>query len=75
MKTSVHGAHNTGLDHTNGKYIALLDADDAFHPEMIAQLLDALIRNQADLAVCNFAEYRTEGNLRKAMQMQTSAPG
>lgn len=35
---------------------------------MIAQLLDALTLNQADLAVCNYAECQTEGNMQKANQ-------
>ena len=35
---------------------------------MIVQLLDALVRNQAELAVCSFAECRTESNLQKAEQ-------
>ena len=57
------GARNTGLDYATGDYVAFLDPDDAFHPGMLKRLFEALTRQSADLAVCGYATYETEGLL------------
>ncbi len=56
------GARNTGLDRMTGEYVAFLDSDDAFMPEMIEKMVEAIIRTQADMAICGYASCNT--NLR-----------
>ena len=60
------GARNTGLDHMTGEYVAFLDPDDAFYPEMIEKLFLALSGNHVDLVACGFDYLRTEGSLSEA---------
>ena len=45
------GARNTGIKNSSGEYIALLDADDLFLPEKIAEQVRALEENM-DFGVC-----------------------
>ena len=59
-------ARNAALNVMRGEYVAFLDADDAFLPEMIETLLTALEREQADMAVCRYAECNTEKRLDPA---------
>ncbi len=54
------GARNTGLDRMTGEYVAFLDSDDAFMPEMIEKMLDAIIRNQVKIAICGYVECFTK---------------
>ena len=49
------GARNISLQVANGQYIALLDADDLWHPEYLRRQLDFLHDRQAALV---FASYR-----------------
>ena len=62
------GARNTGLDRMTGEYVAFLDSDDAFMPEMIEKMLDAMIQNQAEISICTYATCTTikHMNLEKA---------
>ncbi len=62
------GARNTGLDRATGEYVAFLDSDDAFHPEMIQRLLEIVYKYGADLVACSFSVYETEGCLKEAKQ-------
>ena len=48
------GARNTGLDRMTGEYVAFLDSDDAFMPEMIEKMLDAIMRNDTDASICGY---------------------
>ena len=60
------GARNTGLDRMTGEYVAFLDSDDAFHPEMIQRMVEAVRRTGAELAVCGYEIRRSEGRLTGA---------
>ena len=54
------GARNTALDRMTGEYVAFLDSDDAFMPEMIERMVAAVIQSEASTAVCGFIACCTE---------------
>ena len=47
-------ARNAGLSAARGDYIGFVDSDDYIAPEMYQTLYDAMIKNDAQLAVCNY---------------------
>ena len=47
-------ARNRALAHANGNYIAFLDADDAWHPDALRLMHDALETDPADVAYCGW---------------------
>ncbi len=47
-------ARNAGIDAATGEYLMFVDSDDYIHPEMAAKLYEALARDEADMALCNF---------------------
>lgn len=53
-KTNLNGAvaRNTGIHNSNGKYIALLDDDDAFRPEKISKQIDVMEELDEDYGLC-----------------------
>ena len=57
------GARNAGLNHMHGDAVVFLDPDDAFDVEMIQKMVDALLRDRAEIAVCRYAVYRTGGRM------------
>ena len=52
--TGVSGSRNYGLARAKGKYIQFVDSDDFLEPTMCEKMLNLLIDNNAELAVCNF---------------------
>lgn len=49
-------ARNAGIEQAGGDYVAFVDSDDTVAPGMIAALLAALERDNADIAVCGFVK-------------------
>lgn len=43
-------ARNRGLQETKARYVAYLDSDNAYRPDHLARLVDALDRSKADFA-------------------------
>ncbi len=62
------GARNTGLDHMTGEYVAFLDSDDAFHPDMVEVMMEALLRHAADMSICGHNNFKTEKSFKQVKQ-------
>lgn len=50
-------ARNAGLDVARGQWIAVLDADDAYLPDRLEQMIHAALASKADIVVDNFRSY------------------
>lgn len=50
----VSKARNYALGHVSGKYLYFADADDTLEPDTLERLLDAMLREQAQLSVCRY---------------------
>lgn len=46
------GARNAGLDIANGEYFGFVDSDDHISPDMYEILLNSIMREEADIAIC-----------------------
>jgi len=49
-------ARKTGLENTNGEFIAHLDADDAYHPQFLEKMFIKINENNNDFVYCNFED-------------------
>lgn len=47
-------ARNTGMEHMTGEYVIFIDSDDWAMPDMIENLLNALIKNKVDMCKGGF---------------------
>ena len=47
-------ARNAGLEIARGKYIGFVDSDDYIHPQMYELLYNEIIKNKADISLCEF---------------------
>lgn len=59
----VAAARNLGMQKSNGEYISFLDSDDVLEPDKIEEQLQELLKNQADVCVCNY--WVVTGNKRR----------
>ena len=57
-------ARNAGLDAAGGEWVALLDADDRYHPQRLQRLLEAAASHEAQLVADNLLLVRAPGTRR-----------
>ena len=53
-------ARNHGMRRARGEYIAFLDADDFFEPDMLKRLYTLAKENELDIAIANFYIYNSK---------------
>jgi len=53
----VSEARNTGIIASTGDFIGFIDSDDWIEPEMYQELVESIIQNQADVAMCGYYDY------------------
>jgi len=61
------GARNTGLQAASGRWVAILDADDAVHPERIRRMIGRAEQAGASIATDNLEVARASDLRRKIM--------
>lgn len=54
----VSGARNRGILESTGTYICFIDADDIPAPAYLEQLYRAISENKAELAICDYFQFR-----------------
>lgn len=63
-------ARNFALDIMQGEYICFIDADDLIHIDMIKDLYDCAVSNDADMSLCGIREF-DEKNIPDYLKRQT----
>lgn len=73
INEGLSSARNAGLDICKGEYVFFLDSDDYIHEECIEILLDEIINNNADVAVCGVKyvySSKIDGKIAKSYNIQ-----
>ncbi len=63
-KKGVSAARNAGINASKGDYITFVDSDDAIAPEMYRTLVEALEKENADIAHCGYRRCEPDGAYR-----------
>ena len=51
-------ARNSGIEEANGEFLMFVDSDDRIHPMMAQALYDAVLQNNAELAICSHRTFQ-----------------
>lgn len=63
-------ARNAGLEIASGTYVTFVDSDDAIHPQMLEQLIQAIQTTDANMSLCFFTRAETD----LTVQVESKAP-
>ena len=63
-------ARNTGMRHSSGEYLCFIDSDDCISHRYFSSLLQGVVDNDADVALCGFQHIRNTTELNAAIQNQ-----
>lgn len=64
MNGGLSAARNTGLRYAQGEYISFIDSDDLVSPSMFTNMIYALEKSNADVAICNFEVFNKENSYK-----------
>ncbi len=53
----VSEARNAGILASTGDFLGFIDGDDWIEPEMYRELMESILQNQADIAMCGYYDY------------------
>lgn len=56
-------ARNYGFPHARGEYVIFLDSDDLFDADFLKKMLDAIKKQKADIAACDFSRFYPDGSV------------
>ena len=55
-------ARNYGIKHSTGDYYLFVDSDDVIHENMVEELLESLMKENADIAVSDMEYFYEDSN-------------
>lgn len=64
-----NAARNTGIDASNGDYIAFLDSDDQWHPEKVSKQIEVFEQSESDVGLVYTGVVRRGPNGEKAYRI------
>ena len=68
-------ARNVGLQHARGEFLLFLDADDFLHPQLMELCLQAMLRDNCDLACFTYDRvYRTIALVKQFLHLDVPKP-
>ena len=68
-------ARNVGLQHARGEFLLFLDADDFLHPQLMELCLQAMLRDNCDLACFTYDRvYRTVALVKQFLHLGAPKP-
>lgn len=68
-------ARNVGLQHARGEFLLFLDADDFLHPQLMELCLQAMLRDNCDLACFTYDRvYRTVALVKQFLHLDAPKP-
>ena len=56
-----------GIDRATGKFLAFVDSDDYVSENMMEEMYDLAIKNEAELVICNLQKVDENGNVTQKL--------
>lgn len=67
-------ARNFGIDRASGEYIAFVDSDDYVSPNMMEEMHQLAVSNEAEMVICNLQKVDENGNVTQQLPQLTNMP-
>lgn len=63
---------NIGLHYIKGDYFTFVDSDDWVEPTFVEDMIEKIIKNDAELAVCGYKKYYSSNNVREEISTENN---
>jgi glycosyltransferase involved in cell wall biosynthesis len=67
-------ARNFGIDRAIGEFLAFVDSDDYVSENMLEEMYDLAVKNQAELVICNLQKVDENGNVTQKLTQIPNMP-
>lgn len=67
-------ARNFGIDRASGNFLAFVDSDDYISENMLQEMYDLAIKNEAELVICNLQKVEEHGNVTQKLTQIPNLP-